>query len=342
MQKSPWLQLTAALALVGVACGAGAPPAAAEPRPRRAKPAAPAPRAKVLRVGAASAERVKKAWEVAAGGYARAVAVSAKLGRVAFASKDTVSLFNLQNGKPAGEVKRCRDVVHTGVGFHGRDLIIVCDQKVVVVDAIKLTPKPALPVSSARISAATLVGSKLALAHHDGVVRVLGLDGSAPVEVRVPGPPIDVKSLALTRDGTRLAVAWVQGSIWWWDLAKPDESHDLVRHESESDALAFDPGGTLLAEEGAKKTTTLWSLDGTPSEKATIRNGSWIKRLIFTPDGTWLVRGGSDGLELAEIGGPKRIALDTRSPVEDVALDENAVTLAAADRDGRLTLWLAK
>lgn len=329
----------AGLTLAALACSAATPPAAAAPK-KKAKATTQAPRSAPVRIVAASAERVKKVWEVAAGGYGRAVAVSLGLGRVAFANKEGVSVFDLQTGKPAGEVKRCRDVVHAGMGFTATDLVIVCERSVVVVDAKKLTPKPVPAVNAARVSAARLQGSRLVLAHRDGVVRIYDLGGAPTIEIAVPGPPIDVKSLALTRSGDRLAVAWVQGSIWWWDTAKPADGHDLVRHESESDALAFDPTGKLLAEEGAAKTTTLWSFAGDkPVEKQAVRNGNWVKQLLFTPDGKWLVRAGSDGLELAELGGPKRVALDTRGPVEDVALDEKAMYLAAADRDGRLTLW---
>lgn len=333
--------LSLVLALAVVACGAAAPKAAAEPKKKPARVAAVARPTKLV-IGAGTAERVKKLWEVAAGGYGRAVAVSAKLGRVAFASKDSVSLFDLGTGKPKGEIARCREVVHTGLAFVGSNLFVVCEKGVVVADGLDASPKPAPTIHSARISAAAFQGSRMVLAHRDGVVRIYALDGGPTLEIAVPGPPIDVKSLALTRDGARLAVAWVQGSIWWWDVSSPGTSHDLVRHESESDALAFDATGTLLAEEGASKTTTLWSFADKPSEKASIRNGSWIKRLLFTPDGKWLVRAGSDGLELAEIAGPKRIALDTRGPVEDAAFDEGATRLAAADRDGRLTLWAVR
>ena len=73
--------------------------------------------------------------------------------------------------------------------------------------------------------------------------------------------------------------------------------------------------------------------------KRKIRNGAWLKRIRFTSDAKWLVRGGSDGLELAQIDGPRRVVLDTRGAVEDVALDEHGATIAAVDRDGRLTVW---
>jgi hypothetical protein len=112
-----------------------------------------------------------------------------------------------------------------------------------------------------------------------------------------------------------------------------------VRHDSESDALAWSRDGALLAEEGAKHQTTIWSFQDGPKESVKIKNGPWVKDILFSHDGKWLVRAGSEGLELAELGGPRRLALDTRAAVEDAALDERGAILAAADRDGRLTVW---
>lgn len=326
------------------ACGAGASRATAAPKKKAPAKAAEKPvRApRPLAIGAATADRVKKTWEVAAGGYARAVAVSSRLGKVAFANKEGVELYELATGKAIAKVGRCKDVVRGGLAFHAGELVIVCETAVQRLDAQKRSERPELVVNASRITAAAFTGSRLVLGHHDGVIRIYGLDGSAGVEVKVPGPPIDAKSVALSADGGRLAVAWVQGSVWWWEVQKPEAPHDLVRNDKESDALSFSDDGALLAEEGAKNTTTLWSLGDPPSAKAKLKNGSWVKRILFTPDGKWLARAGSDGLELAEILGPRRVALDTRDPVEDAAFDEQRAVLVAADRQGRLTAWAVR
>ncbi len=325
------------LGALSLACASTPPPASAQPR-RGASHAGHGPA--VIRADTAS--RVKKAWEAAAGSYGRAVAISQSSSRVAFASKDAIEVYDLGSGKHLATPAHCQNVVHTGLGFHAGKLYVVCETAVVFVDAKKLAESKPLPVAASRITAAAFHGSRLVLGHRDGIVRIYDLDGGPRVEIPIPGPPIDVKSLALSADGKQLAVAWVQGSIWWWDTAKPTEHHDLVRHESESDALAFNDDASLLAEEGAKNTTTLWSLSPSASEKQKLKNGDWVKQIRFTRDGKWLARGGSDGLELVEIQGPQRIALDTRSPVEDVAFDEPGAHLAAVDRDGRLTLWAAR
>jgi len=334
------------IALLGIAC---APPAAgaAPKHPSKTKAGANAKPQKAdvggASISAATASRVKKIWEAAAGGAGRAVALSSKLGRVAFISRETIELFDLRTGKSVASGNKCKDAVHAGAAFVGTNLVVICEKSVLVLDPKTLAAKPPPNVNASRATAGAIVGTRLVIGHRDGVIRIYSLDGSsAPIEIRVPGPPIDVKSVALSRDGARLAVAWVQGSIWWWETAKTSEFHDLVRHDKESDALAFSDDGSILAEEGMPNETTLWSFASSPTEKGKVHNGNWVKRIAFTRDGKWLVRGGSDGLELAEIGGPKRVALDTRSPVEDVALDELGATIAAVDRDGRLTVWAVR
>lgn len=337
----PRPRLILALAcLVGACAGQTPRPAGAEPAGPPSGPAAAPPVAPLAAIGAANAERVAKRWEAAAGGWGRAVAVSAGLQRVAYSNGPEVLLYELGQGKRLRAVAgTCTEVVRGGLAYAGGALVIVCETAVQVVEAGGKVRE--LPVASAPITAAAFTETLVALGHHDGVLRVYGLDGSSPREIAVPGPPIDVKSLALTPDGKRLAVAWVQGSIWWWDIDAPTVPHDLVRHPSESDTLAFSGDSRFLAEEGESLTTTVWSFGDPVTPVARVRNGSWLKRIHFTRDGKWLVRGGSDGLELAELEGPRRVALDTRGAVEDVALDERGATIAAVDRDGRLTVWAA-
>jgi WD40 repeat protein len=316
-------------------------PAVAEPR--RTTPVRPPSRptpspATRPALGAGTFGRVRKLWDAAVGGRARAVAVSSRLGRVAYSSGNGVVLYELSGGRQLATVAAPTDVVRGGLAFAEGMLVVVTEQSV---QAFQGTRPVKLPVRihESRITAAHLSFPRLAAGHNDGVIRIYGLDGSSTVEIPVPGPPIDSKSLALTRDGTRVAVAWIQGSVWWWDLARPGEFHDLVRHKSESDSLAFSDDGQLLAEEGETNYTTVWNTRGTPAPLYKLRNGAWVKRMFFTRDAKWLVRGGSDGLELCEVAGPRRVALDTRGAVEDIGLDEQGALLVAADRDGRLTVW---
>lgn len=340
---APCSRLGVTLALlvsIGWACSAPVP-AAADPRPKtRAKaPASAAPSLAPSAIGAHNVERVKLMWEADAGGAGRAVGVQRGLSRVVVAAGTSVSVYDLRSGKRTTALPACREVLRGGVAFSANKLVVACESGLELYDAAKLQRLSGPKVAASPATAAAIVGSRVALGHRDGVIRVYSLEGLPTIEIAVPGPPIDAKSLELTRDGSKVAVAWVQGSIWWWNTGQPGAPHDLVRRDNESDSLAFSHDGALLAEEGRNNFTTLWSFGEKPVEKASLRNGAWVKRLRFTRDGKWLVRGGSDGLELAEIGGPRRIALDSRGAVEDVAFDESSALLVAADRDGRLTVW---
>ena len=330
-------RVIAALAVLAWACGAADLQAPAEAKPRAATRARPAPRGPV-RIGSGNVDRVTKAWEAAAGGFGRAVAVSRKLVRVAVSSGSPVKIYDLYSGRPVATIPTCADVIRGGMAYVDGRLVVVCESGVRTYEGTDESSQR-VDTSPAKITAAAFAGTRLALGHHDGVVRIHDLGGAPPIEIPVPGPPIDVKSLALTRDGSRLAVAWVQGSIWWWDVAQPAAPHPLTRRDSESDSVAWSDDGSLFAEEGNTNATTVWSFGAAPAEQATLRNGDWVKRILFTRDGKWLVRGGSDGLDLAEIAGPRRVVLESRGSVEDVALDEIGALVAAVDRDGRLTVW---
>jgi WD40 repeat protein len=330
-----------ALGLAGLAgCVSTAASAKPGPSPAARRPErTPAHTQNLGPIGAANAERVTKIWEAAAGGFGRAVAVSHALRRVAYSSGPEVLVFDLKQGQRQPKVKgACSNVVRGGLAYVGDRLIVVCENAAQTVTGSDPTAHE-LPIAASPVTAAAFAGNHLVIGHHDGVVRLYPVQGGTPTEIPVPGPPIDVKSLALSPDGQRVAVAWIQGSIWWWDVSQPSVPHRLVRHPSESDTVAFSADGRMFAEEGATNTTSIWSFVGKPTLKRKIRNGSWLKRLRFTRDAKWLVRGGSDGLELAEVDGPRRVVLDTRGSVEDVALDEHGATIAAVDRDGRLTVW---
>ena len=341
-------RVVAILAPVVWACGAGQAPAPAAAQPRAAA-ASSAPRSgarsarrQLAAIGDENVTRLQRKWEVAAGGFGRAVAVNRKLRRVAYSAGSLIRLYDTGSGKPAGTIRTCTDLIRGGMSFEQSRLFVVCEEGVRIYEGTKPSAQK-LPIHNTRVSAAAYAWPRLALGHHDGVVRIYGLDGSPTVEIPVPGPPIDVKSLALTRDGTKIAVAWIQGSIWWWETARPGTPHKLVRNDNESDTVAFNQDGSLFAEEGRTNFTTVWRFGGDPATRhAEVKNGDWVKRILFTRDAKWLVRGGSDGLEAAEIDGPRRVMLDARGNVEDVALDEDGATLAAADRDGRLTYFAVR
>lgn len=314
-----------------------APRRASAVRVRRAWHAEPA-----TPIGQGNVDRVREIWEAAVGGRGLAVAVSRKLGRVAVASGGDVALYDLHTGRAVATLPSCHDVLRGGLAFAQRKLLVVCAEGLELFDPLHKHKLTAPHVASSKATAVSIAWPRLAIGHHDGVVRIYSMTGAPTIEIHVPGPPIDVKSLTLSRDGSKIAVAWIQGSIWWWKTADPKTYYRLVRHQSESDAIGFSDDAQLLAEEGHTHFTTVWSFAGTPKVVASLHNGPWEKRFLFTRDAKWLVRAGSDGLDLAEVHGPQRLALDSRDPVADAAFDERGTLIAAVDRQGRLTLWGAR
>jgi WD40 repeat protein len=323
-------------ALVLLSCGGAVGPSpAASARPKAPVPRRPQPRI----ISADNVERLRLGWEAAVGGFGRAVAVHRGASKVFVVTDRVAAAYDLASGERVADVALCGEVLRGGLAVQGDELWAACKRGLARLDAHTLTPKDAVEPVPVDATAAAFAPGSVALGHRDGVVRIYPLSGGPLREVPVPGPPIDVKALALSSVSDRVAVAWIQGSVWWWDIGAPDRSHRLVRHDHESDALAFDPSGRRLAEEGEVEHTAVWDLETAEAPVAKLENGDWVKRIHFTPDGKWLARGGSDGLELAEIAGPKRIALDTSGDVEDVASDEAFSSLAAIDRKGRLTFW---
>jgi hypothetical protein len=332
----------AGIAAIALACGGVAQVPPAEARPRAA-PAAkkPAPR-RAVAIDARTVDRIALRWESAVGGFGKAVAVHGGLGRVFVVTDREAAVHGAATGERLAALPACKDVLRGGLSVSGTDLLIACEGTLVRLGASSLARGAAPKIAPAPATAVAFAPGRVALGHRDGVIRIYDLDGGATREIAVPGPPVDVKSLAMTPDASLVAVAWVQGSVWWWRTNDPGTPHDLVRHASESDALAFGATGPLLAEEGDREHTTVWRLGDGAERAARIRNGDWVKRIHFLAQDRWLARGGSDGLELAELAGPRRVALDTSAAVEDVALDERATGMAAVDRKGRLTYWAVR
>ncbi|MEZ4372959.1 MAG: WD40 repeat domain-containing protein [Polyangiaceae bacterium] len=328
-----------AVGLCGCATATPAPHEASTPNIESAgKSAQPV----ALALDGAHPERIKLRWQEDIGGRGVAVAVERKSARVAAAVEGSpVKLYDYWSGKSAGVSATCTDVLRGGVYLLDGKLIVVCANRLEQYQVQGMKELPAPDLADSRATAVTLAWPWLAVGHHDGVIRLYNLKDDKRLEIAVPGPPIDVKSLALSKDGSTLAVAWVQGSIWWWKVAEPELPHPLTRYESESDALTFDSTGQWLAEEGEKALTSIWSFEGEPNRRYQRKHGAWIKRMYFTRDGKWLLRGGSHGVDLVEVAGEHALSL-TAGLVEDVALDPDQTSVAAVDRKGRLSLWLSR
>jgi hypothetical protein len=334
------IPLVATLAATPAACSHAA--SAQQPRAVRAAPsAAPPAKPKPVPITAANVAKVERLWRVAGGSWGHAVAASHSLNRAALSASSEAQMVELATGKPVGKVTEgCGRVLRHGMGFGGGNLVLACEDRLDVIDATTLAKVKTIRIEPSKVKAVSVAWPRVALAHEDNVLRIYSLDGAAERQIPIPGPPVEVTSLSLSRDGERLAVGWTQGSVWWWETQKPDNPHKVAKGNSHVSAVSWNRDGTLLAEESPSFTVAAWRVGPPQVSLATFKVGSWTNGTVFTSDDKWLFYGGSDGLSVGEIGGAgvRQIAGRDDS-VEDLATDEDGVFLLATDRSGNLDAY---
>jgi WD40 repeat protein len=144
---------------------------------------------------------------------------------------------------------------------------------------------------------------------------VLLLDTTTGKEVRrLAGLKDNIKSVAFSPDGQTIAASSRDGRILLWDAATGKERLHIMAHPtppaagtagstiaftsggafSPIPALAFAPGGKMLASAGDDHTIRLWDTTTARQIGALVVPDGSFTALTFTPDGKRLVSGNSD------------------------------------------------
>ena len=135
-----------------------------------------------------------------------------------------------------------------------------------------------------------------------------------------------------------------QGSLFQ-TLSRP--FHRITQHLVHSDAvraLAFDPGGGLLAAAGDDGEITLWDLDtGDRRGRPLAGHEDWVQDMAFSPDATTLASASRDGTVRLwdpatgkQRGGP---LVGHTAAVTGLAFHPREPLLATAGEDGTARLW---
>jgi WD40 repeat protein len=126
-------------------------------------------------------------------------------------------------------------------------------------------------------------------------VRVFALATGATVYDGAAAP-LAIQSIALSPDGSRLAIAPLDLPIQLWDVSSRQRIADLPAQFAGATAVAFSPDGTLLATSNGDTTVRI-------HHAATGREVARFDELLleplaldFTPDSKTLVVGGADGV----------------------------------------------
>jgi WD40 repeat protein/tRNA A-37 threonylcarbamoyl transferase component Bud32 len=132
-------------------------------------------------------------------------------------------------------------------------------------------------------------GQQLAVSRKNREVQVLDVE-SGRILHRLRSPD-DVRGIAWSPDGRRLAGAGAGHQILMWDLSQASVMPSAFKgHASEVTSVAFNCHGNLLASCGWDGTMRLWD-PWTQEQLATVPCGP-LRDLHFSPDGRWLGHSG--------------------------------------------------
>ena len=126
--------------------------------------------------------------------------------------------------------------------------------------------------------------------------RVELWDWKAGVRVReLSGHARNVKGVAISRGGARLASGANDSTIRIWDLADATEARTIFGHEGFVLAVAFGPDGTALASASEDHSVRLWETATGRPLASFLGHASHASALAFDPRGRWVASGGQAG-----------------------------------------------
>jgi WD40 repeat protein/class 3 adenylate cyclase len=151
-----------------------------------------------------------------------------------------------------------------------------------------------------------------------------------------------VGRIAFHPDGTRLAVANLDGLPKVWDLATRSEAITLTGHAGKATAIAYSPDGTRLATGSNDETVRIW--DAATGKELRKMDGSAAAsgRVVFSPDGHRLASVGSDGtLTVWDVASGQRVSSVAGQAIgfRDVAYTPDGKQLVTAGSDGTVRMW---
>ncbi len=151
-----------------------------------------------------------------------------------------------------------------------------------------------------------------------------------------------VGRVAFHPDGTRLAIANLDGLPRVWNLPTRSAVLTLTGHAREATAIAYSRDGTRLATGSSDQTVRIW--DGATGKELRKMDGSASasSRIVFSPNGTRLASLGSDGtLTVWDVASGQRVSSLAGQAIgfQDVAYTPDGKQLVTAGSDGTVRMW---
>jgi WD40 repeat protein len=150
------------------------------------------------------------------------------------------------------------------------------------------------------------------------------------------------ESVAISPDGTWIAIAGDDGSVQLRDRATGVVTTTLTGHTDEATAVAISPDGTWLATASRDTSVRLW--DRATGKLTAILDGhtNSVTAVAISPDGTWLATAGYDATVRIwdfSVKAVTRILKGGSAPVFTVAISPDGTWLATGQHGGLVRIW---
>jgi WD40 repeat protein len=151
-------------------------------------------------------------------------------------------------------------------------------------------------------------------------------------------------TLAVSRDGTRVALGQHDGSIILADAATGRRRRALTRHSTAVMGLALSPDGSILASVSGDRTAILWDVATGKAREILRGHAGSVTGVAISPDGRTLYTSSLDdsviAWDLTGTRGLVRQLIRAPSPMIGVTFNpRDPDLLALAQRNGPVTLW---
>jgi WD40 repeat protein len=183
-------------------------------------------------------------------------------------------------------------------------------------------------------------GDEAAFVVYDAQAGTKRLDGKTAYRT--------IAALAIADDG-KLCTGGVettlgadQGVIRFWNIADGLQAGGAIQHGDRILALAYAPGGKVLAATGTDGTIRLWNVEKRVQQQLIVGHLDAVRSLAFAKDNSAIVSGSDDQTakvwDPSQSSGPDVIEAH-KDWVQAVALSRKNSLLASGARDGSVKLW---